>query len=223
MCKIIGGSLVAASLVFISILINGPLTLFPLSFYFLHWFIYRRFSIYYYLKLTFILFVSLIIIAICFFQIFPGAYENLAMYINQQVLSSLMWLRVDAPLTGLAHVKIVLQFISQFIFLFIASLVLIYLFSKNRKDIFNTYFMRYTFENKEALLSLLIAFSATAPIIFSPKQTLHFTLQGGFFFLLAFLQSITPFVIQLLTNINLSFKKYFNIIICLAIFFLLYF
>lgn len=182
----------AALLVFISFMINGPLTLFPLVFYALHWFVYRKFSISYYFCLTIVLIGLCVICGSVFFGLFPNAYVNFTHYFQQGVMNALLANRYDAKLSGMEQMKMIIIFLPQLKYLFLLSFALILVHYRKGKVHCSEMLSQHLFENKEAGFCLLIAMSATLPIIISAKQFIYYSLQGGFFFLLSFLLFLVP-------------------------------
>lgn len=193
-----------AGLLVIAFLINGPLTLFPLAFYLIRFFVYRDFKGIAYIKYSIQLLFGFILIlgVLCYFNV--GLYQNLKLYLSSQLFSLFDGSRTDASIYGLNRLLIIRQTFNQFTGLFFLTLTSLYLYSKVVKKERLVAVAMQIYYKKELQLFFFIALISLLPITLSSKQFNHYTLQSCFFLQLCFLLHNTHIWLKLIERLPLK-------------------
>jgi len=177
--------LAAAFCLVCAFLTKGFVGLFPLAFLGIYWLVFRSDSIF---KTSFQTGVLIIFSASLFGLLFllePAAFESLKNYLEVQVLASLQGERKlyffrDSRFYILGQMGLVILPMLLFLFLNM-GMVKFWL----KKSIKIASFLKSR-EGKLALVFLLVALSASLPIMLSPRQALPYLLPSVPFFSLAF-------------------------------------
>lgn len=215
---------IAAFLLTIAFLINGPLTLFPLAFYLCHGIAFRQCSLKTYVKLSFSLCTMFALCLGLFLLIFPGAYDNLKQYFLTQLLPTLTYHRYDSILVGLNKLFIVMATIKQYIFCYLLIMLFFVLYAFKFSLIPCGKLLLKQFCNPITCLFFYIGLTALIPITISPKQSSRFALQACFFFNLAYLSILTAPLEKWVKNISAKYIYLFGLgVLCIGGYFFLSF
>jgi len=168
--------LMASILLLLSFLSKGFPGLYPLAFFGGYWFFFKsNYSFKRCLLDSTILIIGLASISFVLLSINHNAYNSLNAYINSQVLESLNGQRV------VVSRWLIFQVLLQNLIIILPIVLLLY-FGYYKKA-WRSSFKQQT--NKSSLLLLVIGFTASAPIMVSPKQLSFYCIPAIPFFIMA--------------------------------------
>jgi hypothetical protein len=188
----------ASVCVFLGVLSNGPVLLFPLSVPFWQCLICRDFEWKKAIAEIFLLLVFLILLFTTLFISVPQSWINIKEYLFTQVLPSTIGGRLgNINFTGFRRAYILYLVLKEnLIYIFLALFALV--FSKEIIKKFDIKKIKFNF-----FFFLAIAISASFPIVLLHRsQSEHLLFPSTIFYVLAFSQIITPAVVVCLEKIN---------------------
>jgi len=200
-------------LIVLGVFSKGFPALFPIAVIPIYWLIFRTNKFIHDFISTLIIVLGLIITIIILLQS-TNIYNNVEAYINTQVIESISGLRNPGN-----RMFIVFRLFREISAMFSATILIILLFSKFKiKNVLK-------FENyKVIIFSILIALSASLPIMISPKQMGFYILQSYPFFAIAFGSVVAPIIYKYLNKMeNLLVIKIFAFIVVISFFVVIYF
>ncbi len=173
---------------FVAFLAKGPVGVFPLAVPFLHWFVFRDYSFSKMLMNSFWVLATFALSFVLLFQ-YPPAKHYVLQFLDQQLFSAISGRREQAA-DSFARLYILKQLLIQTAPMFGLGLIFLF-FAKKIKLVFQP-----SENRKTAFFMLLIALSASLPIMISPKQheiylipAMPFYALAGAFFLLPAVQT----------------------------------
>ncbi len=174
--KTLGIIVAGGVLLFGATLSKGFVGLFPLAFFAIYWLVFRRFS-FSQMFIRSLLLIAVLLVCYGFMLSFDAAYESLSHYFNSQVSASITGERIRYH-----HRENQLYIIRRLFEILLPAILLtgllLMLFRKkisNKKENYLQY----------ALLFLFIGFSASLPLIVSPKQSFYYLLPSLPYFALS--------------------------------------
>ena len=169
--------------IFLSVLTKGLVGLFPLAFFGLYFIVFQK-----HFQKHFFQGVSISILFIfcfaCLFFIFPKSLTFFTQYIDIQLLRSLRGEREAFDSGG--RFLLLERLFQELIPMFLALLLLAISFFLGKKNIVQT-------QKKEAILFVLVGFSASLPMLISPKQHSYYLVPCFVYFALAVSLLISPY------------------------------
>ncbi len=170
--------------IFLSVLTKGLVGLFPLAFFGLAYLVYLQ-KIKYYLLQGVSISVLLVSYFALLFSIFPKSFYFFTQYVDIQLLRSLRGEReaYDSGGKFLLLERLAQELIPMFLVAFLL-VVIHYLITKKL-------FLKI---QKEIILLVLIGFSASLPMLVSPKQHSYYLVPCFVYFTLAVAQFILPYI-----------------------------
>lgn len=136
-----------------------------------------------------------------------GLHENINCYFHEQVYASIIN-RKDA--TSANQLLIIFLIAKELFILLLLSIVLFFTIGKHKFTI-----------NKEALFFLIIALSASLPLLISPKQRDFYLLPATVFYALFFFQILSPYILQIKYSKKLQLPIKFCLLLMIIICFFL--
>lgn len=192
-----------AGLVFSAFLSKGFPGLFPFGFFFFYWLIFNsRYNLKSFLLDTVFLISCFLVIVIAVFYFNPAAQTNFLTYFDSQVMASI----TEENRVG-SRLVLMKNLFNELLPILIISTVLIILFRKKIKTVFNTEgnYLKY------GLFFLLIGLSASVPLMVSLKISSFYLIPALPYFDVAFAFILSAFVLLLIEN--LSGNRMSNIIL----------
>jgi 4-amino-4-deoxy-L-arabinose transferase-like glycosyltransferase len=165
---------VAGLLIFIGLMSKGPVALFPLAVPFLFWLVYKsnRFSKIIFDTILLIAVTGIPLVVMLFIS--DAALESFQAYLDQQLIRSLSGNRL--VVSRFSILSMLITQLLPWILALTAAAIPLYL--KRHSISFSSFY-------REALLFLLIGFSASLPMMVSPKQMEFYLLPSMPFFSVA--------------------------------------
>ncbi len=181
-------------MIFLALFSKGPAGFFPAAFYLLAWIVFRDIPGRRVWANSLII-LSIPLFLICLLLLYPPARENFTRYISYQIIPSL---KGDRLLGG----EIRRYFILNNLFIYTLPLTVISIGAlfwgvvKKRLSLLRSNIIRW------GLLFILIGFSASLPLIISPKQNYNYLIPALPYFSLGFGVLIVPIIDSLLGRIR---------------------
>jgi hypothetical protein len=207
--KVYLNSFIAGIFIVLGILVKGPVALFPLAFYGISWILKIEISLKKaFFNSLFILSIILFLFAILYF--ITPAWEAFNKYLNIQVLSSVSGKR---EITA-NRFEIVNRLWQELLIMLLLTIILVIIAKWKKLNIIFP---------KNAILFILIGFSASLPILVSPKQLGFYLIPAFSMFALGFAFFIQPLLKNLTQPLEnwkiangilivlLTFAFYYNI------------
>lgn len=185
-----------------ALLSKGPVGLFPLAIPVLYWLTMKKIAFKDVLFSTMGLITIPFIVLLILWQ-YPPSHHSLDTYFNLQIVKSLKGTNVDP--THLDKYILVKELSNQFIPIFICIGLVV--------SIWGIWFRKNKLINQSrlAFFFLLIAISASFPIMISKKQYIHYALCSMPFYAISTAIFILPKIRFWVSNINFD-RKYFKVI-----------
>ena len=175
--------ILGAFFIFLSVLTKGLVGLFPLAFFMLYFIVFQKnFQKHFFQSVT--SGVLLVLCFVCLFFVFPKSLDFFTQYIDIQLLRSLRGEREAFDSGGRF---LLLERLSQeLIPMFLTLLLLVIPFFLGKKKVFEA-------QKKEAMLFVLVGFSASLPMLISPKQHSYYLVPCFVYFALSVSLLILPY------------------------------
>jgi hypothetical protein len=192
--------ILAGIFITLGFLTKGFVALFPISFFFIHFLVFRNFSIVSMILRSLLLIAACIIPLLLLFLLQPQALEAMKDYLSEQVINSL-----NNVVTVESRFFIVKRLLSELLVVFIL-LAILYFFTRKKGERLNS----EKLQNQWALFFILFGLTGVLPIMVSMKQS-------GFYILSSYpllIIGIASLFIQKLyvLHVKLHDFKYFKII-----------
>jgi len=187
--KIYGYFCLGATLVTAAFFINGPVAFFPIAIPILYCLVFRKNPLAQSL-LQSIFLLTIVSGCIAAVLLYPPARLNTMEYFNSQVLASLSGAR-DPVNTGIKHLMGLLYIATQFYIAIPTAIVLIMWSARSNRESFRNAFLNQL-SNPWTRFFLLLALSASLPILLSARQTAHYFYPSLPFYLLMFSHVLLP-------------------------------